>query len=115
MNTAKLKKYAPQARREFITAVSKQLNQLGIYSDKQISEVKQEGSVLLIEGKTFEPSVKTARERLVKKVQAMGYNQLVEQVAYTWFNRLCAIRYMEIHDYLGHGLICPRIDGHLSM
>lgn len=103
MNTAKLKKYAPQARREFITAVSKQLNQLGIYSDKQISEVKQEGSVLLIEGKTFEPSVKTARERLVKKVQAMGYNQLVEQVAYTWFNRLCAIRYMEIHDYLGHG------------
>lgn len=103
MNTAKLKKYAPQARREFITAVSKQLNQLGIYSDKQISEVKQDGSVLLIEGKTFEPSVKTARERLVKKVQAMGYNQLVEQVAYTWFNRLCAIRYMEIHDYLGHG------------
>lgn len=103
MNTAKLKKYAPQARREFITAVSKQLNQLGIYSDKQISEVKQEGSVLLIEGKTFEPSVKTARERLVKKVQAIGYNQLLEQVAYTWFNRLCAIRYMEIHDYLGHG------------
>ncbi|EPE6797043.1 BREX-1 system adenine-specific DNA-methyltransferase PglX [Vibrio alginolyticus] len=103
MNTAKLKKYAPQARREFITAVSKQFNQLGIYSDKQISEVKQEGSVLLIEGKTFEPSVKTARERLVKKVQAMGYNQLVEQVAYTWFNRLCAIRYMEIHDYLSHG------------
>ncbi|UNH40847.1 BREX-1 system adenine-specific DNA-methyltransferase PglX (plasmid) [Moellerella wisconsensis] len=103
MNTAKLKKYAPQARRKFITAVSKQLNQLGIYSDKQISEVKQEGSVLLIEGKTFEPSVKTARERLVKKVQEMGYNQLVEQVAYTWFNRLCAIRYMEIHDYLDHG------------
>lgn len=103
MNTVKLKTYAPQARREFITAVSKQFNQLGIYSDKQISEVKQEGSVLLIEGKTFEPSVKTARERLVKKVQAMGYNQLVEQVAYTWFNRLCAIRYMEIHDYLGHG------------
>ncbi|ELR5204381.1 BREX-1 system adenine-specific DNA-methyltransferase PglX [Providencia rettgeri] len=103
MNTAKLKKYAPQARRKFITAVSKQLNQLGIYSDKQISEVKQEGSILLIEGKTFEHSVKTARERLVKKVQAMGYNQLIEQVAYTWFNRLCAIRYMEIHDYLGHG------------
>lgn len=111
MNTAKLKKYAPQARREFINAVSKQLNQLGIYSDKQISEVKQEGSVLLIEGKTFEPSVKTARERLVKKVQEMGYNQLVEQVAYTWFNRLCAIRYMEIHDYLGHGF---RVLSHLD-
>lgn len=104
MNTTNLKKYAPQARREFITAVSKQLNQLGIYSDKQISDVKEEGSVLLIEGKAFTPDIKFAREKLVKKIKLIGYSQLVEQGAYTWFNRLCAIRYMEIHDYLGHGL-----------
>lgn len=103
MNTTNLKKYAPQARREFITAVSKQLNQLGIYSDKQISDVKEEGSVLLIEGKAFALDIKFAREKLVKKIKLVGYNQLVEQGAYTWFNRLCAIRYMEIHDYLGHG------------
>lgn len=103
MNTAKLKKYAPHARREFISAVSKQLNQLGIYSDKQISDVKEQGSVLSIEGKAFPIGVKTARERLVRKVKTLGYAQLIEQLAYTWFNRLCAIRYMEIHDYLGHG------------
>lgn len=103
MNTANLKRYAPQARREFITAISKQLNQLGIYSDKQISDVKEEGSVLLIEGKAFLPDIKFAREKLVEKVKLVGYAQLVEQEAYTWFNRLCAIRYMEIHDYLGHG------------
>ncbi|WP_096087092.1 BREX-1 system adenine-specific DNA-methyltransferase PglX [Agaribacterium haliotis] len=103
MNTAKLKKYAPQARREFISAVSKQLNQLGIYSDKQISDVKEQGSVLSIEGKAFPIGIKTARERLVRKLKTFGYAQLIEQVAYTWFNRLCAIRYMEIHDYLGHG------------
>ena len=103
MNTANLKRYAPQARREFITAISKQLNQLGIYSDKQISDVKEEGSVLLIEGKAFTPDIRFAREKLVKKVKLVGYGQLVEQEAYTWFNRLCAIRYMEIHDYLGHG------------
>jgi len=103
MNTAKLRKYAPQARREFISAVSKQLNQLGIYSDKQISDVKEQGSVLSIEGKAFPIGVKTARERLVRKVKTFGYAQLIEQVAYTWFNRLCAVRYMEIHDYLGHG------------
>ncbi|MDH7615257.1 BREX-1 system adenine-specific DNA-methyltransferase PglX [Vibrio cholerae] len=103
MNTAKLKKYAPKARREFISAVSKQLNQLGIYSDKQISDVKEQGSVLSIEGKAFPIGINTARERLVRKVKTFGYTQLIEQVAYTWFNRLCAIRYMEIHDYLGHG------------
>lgn len=103
MNTANLKRYAPQARREFITAISKQLNQLGIYSDKQISDVKEEGSILLIEGKAFLPDIKFAREKLINKVKLVGYGQLVEQEAYTWFNRLCAIRYMEIHDYLGHG------------
>ncbi|MGO2371712.1 MAG: BREX-1 system adenine-specific DNA-methyltransferase PglX [Pseudoalteromonas prydzensis] len=103
MNTAKLKKYAPQARREFISAVSKQLNQLGIYSDKQIADVKEQGSVLSIEGKAFPIGINTARERLVRKVKNFGYTQLIEQVAYTWFNRLCAVRYMEIHDYLGHG------------
>jgi hypothetical protein len=32
-----------------------------------------------------------------------GFAQTVEAVAYTWFNRFAALRYMEIHDYLGHG------------
>jgi hypothetical protein len=28
----------------------------------------------------------------------------MEHIAYTWFNRFCAIRFMELHDYLDHGL-----------
>lgn len=43
------------------------------------------------------------RERLVKRAREQGFEVLVEHCAYTWFNRLCAIRYMELHGYLEHG------------
>jgi hypothetical protein len=43
------------------------------------------------------------RERLIRRMQKDGFAQTVEAVAYTWFNRFAALRYMEIHDYLGHG------------
>lgn len=36
-------------------------------------------------------------------MQREGFEQVVEAVAYTWFNRFAALRYMELHDYLGHG------------
>lgn len=103
MNTTNLKKYAPLARKAFINAVSRKLNELGIYDANTIATPQQEGGVLLIEGRTFSPSIKAPRERLVRRIQQMGFMPLQEQVAYTWFNRFCAIRYMEIHDYLGHG------------
>jgi hypothetical protein len=43
------------------------------------------------------------RERLIRRMQKDGFAQTIEAVAYTWFNRFAALRYMEIHDYLGHG------------
>ncbi len=104
MNTSNIKKVAPQARREFINAVSKRLNELGIHGNSEISEVTQQGELLNIEGRHFEVTIKPLRDRLVKKVKTLGFAPLVENIAYTWFNRMCAIRYMELHDYLDHGL-----------
>ena len=103
MNTNNLKKYAPQARREFISAVMKRMSDLGIHSDKQITDAYVDGDVYVVDGKTFEHSVKDKRQRLVKKVKEIGFINLIEQVAFSWFNRLCAIRYMELHEYLEHG------------
>ena len=40
------------------------------------------------------------RDQLIKEVIRAGYDNVVESVAYTWFNRLIAIRYMEVNDYL---------------
>lgn len=107
MNTNNIKKYAPKARREFMDAVAKRLNTFGITANKkgelQIAEANLQGSVLQISGNSFDGKLAEPRKRIVARSQKLGYAQLIEQVAYTWFNRLCAIRYMEIHDYLGHG------------
>jgi len=110
MNTANIKKYAPKARAEFITAVSKRLNQFGIYApttagdNARISDVSIDGSVMQVDGNSFDATFAKARQQLVDQATQQGFNQFVEHTAYTWFNRLCAIRYMELHDYLEHGL-----------
>lgn len=52
---------------------------------------------------SLDKSLASRRERLVKRAEKQGYDVLVEHIAYTWFNRFCAIRYMELHGYLDHG------------
>lgn len=115
MNTNNIKKYAPQARREFIEAIGKRLNQFGIYVDRKtlrISEPTFSGSVMQIDGNSFDAGLDKARKRLVIRAEKLGFDPLVEHVAYTWFNRLCAIRFMELKtDYLEHGL---RVLSHLD-
>lgn len=108
MNTTNLKKYAPQARRDFMAAVSQRLNQFGIHADGKgkltISTPVISGSMMQIEGMSFDAGLARAREKLVQRAEQMGFEQLVEQMAYTWFNRLSAIRFMELHGYLDHNL-----------
>ena len=107
METSNIKSYAPKARLEFMDAVAKRLNTFGISVNKkgelQVTEAIMQGSVLQIGDNNFDSSLTQGRQRLVERSQQLGYEQLVEQVAYTWFNRLSAIRYMEIHGYLVHG------------
>jgi type II restriction/modification system DNA methylase subunit YeeA len=108
MNTNNLKKYAPQARRDFMAAVSQRLNQFGIHADSKgkltISTPVVSGSVMQIEGLSFDAGLARAREKLAQRAERMGFEALVEQMAYTWFNRLSAIRFMELHGYLDHNL-----------
>ncbi len=106
MNKAKLKAYAPQARKDFIAAVTARANQLGLSDTKgelTISPATRQGDVTLIEGREWQAKVFVQRETLIKRLRKDGFQQVVEAIAYTWFNRFAALRYMEIHDYLGHG------------
>ena len=102
VNTSQLSHYAPDARNAFIAAVSGQAARLGI-STKGNERAGVEGDVLLVGGQAFPASVAPARQRLAERVGAQGYDQTMEAVAYTWFNRFVAIRYMELHGYLAHG------------
>ena len=102
MNTANIKKYAPKARNNFIAAVTKQAARYGI-TTKGTEPMEQRGDIALIGENAFPKAIAPARKALESMVEQMGFAQAMEQAAYSWFNRLCAIRYMEIHDFLDHG------------
>lgn len=102
MNTKNLRAYAPIARTQFIDAVKKRAAHFGIYED-QIEEVRIEGGAAIIEGRAFTRKEGEQRNRLESKVAERGYDMFIREMAYTWFNRLAALRYMEIHDYFDHG------------
>ncbi|MFI2818956.1 BREX-1 system adenine-specific DNA-methyltransferase PglX, partial [Vreelandella piezotolerans] len=112
MNTANIKKYAPKARARFIDTMTRQAARVGISPDGKggvvIAPLAQKGDVLVMTAQdgqthTVPAHLKGAREALAAWVQRDSFTQAIEQAAYSWFNRLCAVRYMEIHGYLDHG------------
>jgi type II restriction/modification system DNA methylase subunit YeeA len=102
MNKANLKSYAPKARLDFIKAVTERANVLGI-SATGVVPVEVRGDVALIDGREWPAKVAGQRDELIARIKRHGFEQTMDEVAYTWFNRFAALRYMEIHDYLGHG------------
>lgn len=102
MNRSALKKYAPQARLDFIEAVTLRARRLGLDPTQPVS-VEQTGDVLLIGGQPFSADIAFQRTALVQRIQSLGFAAVVEALAYTWFNRLAAIRFMELKGYLSHG------------
>ncbi|MBL0321412.1 MAG: BREX-1 system adenine-specific DNA-methyltransferase PglX [Ignavibacteria bacterium] len=102
MNRPRLKSYAPQARVDFIQAMKDRAAFYGITAD-HVSPVKEQGDVVVIVGQSYPISVGRKRQKLVKRIAENGYEQTMEALAYTWFNRLVAIRYMELKGYFDHG------------
>ena len=107
MNKANLKTYAPQARKDFIAAIAARANSLGLALDDQgqlqIAPVQTDSGITLIAGQEWPAQVARQREQLIARMQRSSFAQTVEAIAYTWFNRFAALRYMELHDFLGHG------------
>ncbi|MBF0397924.1 MAG: BREX-1 system adenine-specific DNA-methyltransferase PglX [Desulfobacterales bacterium] len=103
MNSSKIKNYAPQARRDFIQAVTERANLYGIFGDQKIESLEKKGDVAMIGGRAFSKKEGELREKLLNQIKKEGFQQVMEAYAYTWFNRFVALRYMELHDYLYHG------------
>ncbi|HCF2415319.1 BREX-1 system adenine-specific DNA-methyltransferase PglX [Pseudomonas paraeruginosa] len=102
MNRSALKKYAPQARLDFIEAVTLRARRLGLDPQMPVG-VEQTGDVLLVGGQPFPASIARQRTALVQRIRQQGFDAVMEALAYTWFNRLVAIRFMELKGYLSHG------------
>ena len=102
MNRNNLEAYAQQARRDFIAAVTGRAAFYGLTA-KSIEPVVEQGDVALIGARAFPRNVAVLRKRLEEQIRRDGFEQVMETMAYTWFNRFAAIRYMELHGYLDHG------------
>ena len=95
MNKNAIQKFAIWARKELIAQVSQRAYQYGIdefgFGD---------ASADTLNGRLLTAEEKSQRQELIKQIQEKGYKQVMEEVAYTWFNRFIALRFMEVNNYL---------------
>ena len=107
MDKSAIKNFATSARNKLIEGVIQKAYGLGI-SDKEIKQIEYlpDGVRLEInnEYKYLTNSEAKNREKLIEQIEIKGLNQVIEEVAYTWFNRIIAIRFMEVNDYLPTGV-----------
>ena len=96
-----LKKFAIESRQELMEKVTNKISRY--YVDEEF-DVNQNGEVyVLVNDKHTLRLTKGEyenRQLLIKRIKEITLEQVIEEAAYTWFNRIIAIRYMEIHDYL---------------
>ena len=95
MNKNAIKKYATEARRELISRVSQRALKYGI-SEKETGNPNDDS----VNGHLLSSTEKKQRAALIEQIQEKGYGQVMEEVAYTWFNRFSALRFMEVNAYL---------------
>ena len=95
MDKNAIQKYAIWARNELIEQVKQRAYQYAI-SDKGYGD--ENASV--IAGRVLSAEEQRQRREFVTKIKQHGYQQVIEEVAYTWFNRFVALRFMEVNDYL---------------
>lgn len=95
MNKTAIKNFAIWARRELIEKVTQKAKIYGIEKDKEMKEMDT-----ALNGQVLTSDDKKARKILIEKIEKDGFAETIEEVAYTWFNRFIAIRFMEVNGYM---------------
>lgn len=95
MDKNAIKKYAVWARNELIARVSQKALQYGITEDNIVDATADS-----INGKLLTDIERKQRQALIVQIKDKGFEQVMEEVAYTWFNRFSALRFMEVNGYL---------------
>ena len=95
MDKNAIKKFAVWARTELIARVSLKGVEYGITEDNMV-----DANADSVGGKVLTANEKAQRKALIAEINDKGYKQVMEEVAYTWFNRFSALRFMEVNGYL---------------
>ena len=109
MDKSAIKSFAIEARKILMKSAVTQAGFYGVSKD-DCAQPTQKGAGFEVyrtiagtDNRIFGDDIKR-REKLVKAVEEKGFDQVIEETAYTWFNRLIAIRFMEVNGYLpSHG------------
>jgi len=104
MNKSAIKGFSVRARRKLIEDISQKAYALGIKDTGRSDEIEEfEGGFRIkdaVNQLVYPMSAKKDREKLISEINKKGFGQVIEEVAYTWFNRIIAIRFMEVNEYL---------------
>ena len=95
MNKGAIQRFAIWARNELIAQVSQRAYQYGI-----TKEGCGEANAVTVGGRALTGDEQKQRKELVDQIRSKGYTQVMEEVAYTWFNRFIALCFMEVNNYL---------------
>lgn len=95
MNKSAIQKYAIWARNELIDKVTLKAFEYGV-SKNEIIDANADS----VNGRLLTSKEKSQRQQLISKVTELGFDETIEEVAYTWFNRFIALRFMEVNNYL---------------
>ena len=101
MDKAILKKFAIESRKDLMSKIKNKINTY--YIDEEFTK-EQKGDLYILSNSKHSLSLTNdeykKRELLIKRIKELSLEQVIEEAAYTWFNRIIAIRYMEINDML---------------
>lgn len=100
MDTKELERFCPWARQELVGAVMRGMVQLGV---DQTGRAQWPAGSEAVAGRALSPEERARRDRLMVEAAAAGDAAFAEHEAYSWFNRLMALRYMELHGLLPWG------------
>lgn len=104
MDKTAIKTFAINSRKKLMEDVEYKMSLVGIDKDNIYEPISSANGIETYQlgGSTnsiYDNDI-SKRERLVREVKQKGFENVVEEVAYTWFNRIIAIRFMEINNFL---------------
>lgn len=100
MNKSSLKKFATNARLELLEKVELQARRIGITADSIKKADIESSDAVYIDGRQLSNTERNQRNKLISRIEEIGFYRVMEETSYTWFNRFVALRYMEVNDYL---------------
>ncbi|MGN9166197.1 BREX-1 system adenine-specific DNA-methyltransferase PglX [Tissierellaceae bacterium HCP3S3_D8] len=107
MDKSAIKNFAVKARNKLIEDITQKAYELGI-TEKEIKDIETFEGGFKVKGlensRIYKGYEIKQREKLIANIKDKGFEQIVEEVAYTWFNRFIALRFMEVNEYLPTGV-----------